>query len=75
MAAGMSDARQGVVFGIEDHETASGAILCQKCGFHTADGGLDLETKLGEEGDEVVVGLKFLVGELGVLKDLATSEE
>lgn len=70
VAARVADAGEGVIFGVEDDETAAGAVVGGEGGFDAADAGGDLEVELGEEGDEGVVGFKFLVSELGVFVDL-----
>jgi len=66
VAAGVADAGEGVVLGVEGDEASAGAELAGEGGIEAVRTGGNLEAELLEGGDEGVVGLVLLVCQLGV---------
>lgn len=70
VSTGMANARQSVVLGIEDDETAARAILGGEGSLEAIGVRCDVETKRLEQGDEIGVSFVFLVGKLGLTVNL-----
>lgn len=70
MPAGVPDAGEGVVLDVECHDAPAMPVLGQEGRLEAEGVRRDLQALRAEEGRDVVVGLEFLIAELGVLVDL-----